>query len=94
MHTCVMCACMCTCGTQRAANRNWFSSSTMWITGMEFRFPTMVASAFYPPNYLRWHQDLFFENIHKSSFLGKPKSAVFYITDGETPFCRDRLEVF
>lgn len=37
-----MCVCVDTCtitfyGDQRAACRNWFSSSTMWVSGIKFR---------------------------------------------------------
>lgn len=57
------------------------------------QMPQLSGQCLLPTKLSPWLQDLFFQNIHKSNFLGKPKSALYCMTDGETPFCRDRLMV-
>lgn len=76
VHVCVVSVCMCTLENQRTAMRNLFSSSTMWIPGMEFRSPSLVASAFYPLSYPDGPRFCSLKTSTKAaSFLGKPKSA-------------------
>jgi hypothetical protein len=97
MYVCIyvcMClyACMFTCGNQRTAFRNYFSSSTMWVPGVEFKSSSLVASAIYPLSYLDGLRISSVKTLTKSAFLGLLR-VLFYITCGETPFCRAGLKI-
>lgn len=51
MHVCVVeeqrtCTQRCACAGQRATHRSWFSPSTIWVSEMELKFPSLAISIF------------------------------------------------